>query len=160
VPNILPVASAAFQVPAPGDVSLEIGAGVASCTVKNDFVVVPANGVVATVALGVSVAATVPIPNGTVVAVIAVTDGGGVAWSVVADSMPPRDAPGGGGAVASRVYILASTGDTRSFDFRIFSSIESRVSRMRLAVSVVAFGEGDARPFAAGVAPACTREAS
>ena len=95
-----------------------------------------------------------------VVAVIAVTDGGGVAWSVVADSMPPRDAPGGGGAVASRVYILASTGDTRSFDFRIFSSIESRVSRMRLAVSVVAFGEGDARPFAAGVAPACTREAS
>ena len=155
VPNIFRVASAVFQFPAPGAASLEIGVGVASWTVKNDLFVVPADGMIEGLVLGVSVVAvlTVPFPNG----VIVLVDCCGVVSSIVADSMPPRDAPGGGGAVASRVYIRASTGDTRSFDFRIFSSIESKVSRMRLAVSVVAFGEGDgaaARPLAAGVAPA------
>ena len=77
---------------------------------------------------------------------------------------PPSDAPGGGAAAASSVYILASTGDTCSFDFRIFSSIESSVSKIRLAVSVVDFnGDGDGKgtgPLAAGVAPACAREGS
>ena len=167
-PNACLVASIAFQLPESALVGLpkgsSAGAVVASWTDKKGL---------GTPEIGVAIGTGAVLFAVVVLIGVNAIDGLGVAPAAPAaavvtgvifeESMtPPSDAPGGGAAAASSVYILASTGDTCSFDFRIFSSIESSVSKIRLAVSVVDFnGDGKGTgPLAAGVAPACAREGS